>query len=89
MDMFEQAGVIAEQSGYLIMAEVSVNSVKASEVSKEMVALYLLASVAAKERAAAVSLRDGVPLISGLSKEWLLTNYVDCLQSVLRREAQV
>ncbi len=71
------------------MADVSVNSIKASEVTKEMVALYLLASVAANERDAAVILRDGIPLISGMSKEWLLTNYVDCLWSVIRREAQI
>jgi hypothetical protein len=71
------------------VADVSVNSIKASEVTKEMVALYLLASVAANERDAAVILRDGIPLISGMSKEWLLTNYVDCLWSVIRREAQI
>lgn len=71
------------------MADVSVNSIKASEVSDEMVALYLLASIAANERDASVIFRDGVPLISGMSKEWILTNYVDCLRSVLRREAKV
>lgn len=71
------------------MADVSVNSIKASEVSNEMVALYLLASVAANEGNATVNLRDGIPVIAGMTKEWLLTNYVDCLRSVIRREAKI
>jgi hypothetical protein len=73
----------------LILADVNVNGIKASEVSKEMVALYLLASVAANERDTAVHFRDGIPLINGKSKEWLLKTYVDCLQSILRRETKV
>jgi hypothetical protein len=69
------------------MGDISVNSVKASEVSDEMVALYLLASVAAYDTG--VTMKDGVPIISGKSKEWLLTNYVDCLRTVLRREVKI
>lgn len=71
------------------MTDVSVNSVKASEVSNEMVALYLLASIAANEPNAGINLRDGIPVISGMDKQWLLSNYVDCLRTVLRREVRV
>ena len=70
------------------MADVSVNSVKASEVSNEMVALYLLASIAQNESGMVVNIKDGIPVIGGADKEWLLTNYVDCLKSIIRREAR-
>jgi len=65
------------------------NSVKASEVSDEMVALYLLASVAANEATASVNIKDGVPIISGCDKQWLLSNYTDCLRTILRREIRI
>jgi hypothetical protein len=71
------------------MTDVNVNSMKASEVSNEMVALYLLASVAKNQEGASVAIINGVPLISGMNKEWLLTNYVDCLRSVIKREAKI
>lgn len=71
------------------MAELSVNGMKASEVSNEMVALYLLASVAANEPDAGVNIRDGVPVISGKSKDWLLANYIDCLRSINSRSVKV
>ena len=71
------------------MADVSVNSVKASEVSNEMVALYLLASIAQNEPGCAVNVRDGVPVIGGVDKQWLLTNYIDCLKSIIRREVKI
>jgi hypothetical protein len=71
------------------MSDVNVNSLKPSEVSNEMVALYLLASIATTENDAGVNIRDGIPIISGMSKEWLLTNYVDCLWSVIRRQAKI
>jgi hypothetical protein len=61
---------------------------KASEVSKEMVALYLLASLAQNEEEAVVGIINGIPLISGMSKEWILTNYVDCLRTVFNRKVQ-
>ncbi|NVD26555.1 hypothetical protein HUO14_01400 [Parasphingorhabdus flavimaris] len=64
------------------MSDISVNSLKASEVSREMVALYLLASIADNEPDAAVNMKDGVPLISGKSKNWILSNYIDCLKSI-------
>lgn len=67
------------------MSDIKVNSVKSSEVSKEMVALYLLSSIEANESDAGISVRDGVPIISGKSKEWLLSNYIDCLRSILQR----
>ena len=70
------------------MTDVNVNSLKASEVSREMVALYLLASVAQDEGEAGVEIINGIPLISGMSKEWLLTNYVDCVRTVFLRKLQ-
>ena len=65
---------------------VNVNSVKASEVSREMVALYLLASVAQNEDHAVVNIRDGVPVIGGVDKKWLLENYSDCVRTVFNRQ---
>ncbi|QPQ54233.1 hypothetical protein IC614_07625 [Allosphingosinicella flava] len=70
------------------MADVSVNSVKPSEVSDEMVALYLLASVATHEGGVSVTIKDGIPLIHGADKKWILENYVDCLKSIIRREVR-
>lgn len=67
------------------MANVPVNSIKASEISNEMVALYLLASIAENENNTTVIFVGGIPKISGKSKEWLLTNYVDCLRSINSR----
>lgn len=61
------------------MAEVKVNSVQPSETSKEMIALYLLASVA-QAQGAIVNVRDGIPYIEGgMSKKDILLNYADCL----------
>jgi hypothetical protein len=70
------------------MTDVNVNSLKASEVSNEMVALYLLASLAQNEEEAGVEIINGIPLISGMNKEWLLTNYVDCIRTVSLRKIQ-
>lgn len=56
-----------------------------AEASNELVALYLLASVAASEPGTAVNIKDGIPIISGLSKDWILENYVDCLRTIVKR----
>lgn len=60
------------------MSDVKVNSVQPSEASKELVALFLLGSVAQAE-GAIVNSRDGIPYIeSGMSKKDILRNYLDC-----------
>jgi hypothetical protein len=56
-------------------------------VSGEMVALYLLASVVAIDTG--VTIRDVVPIFTGKSKEWSLTNGVDCLPTVVRRQVKI
>lgn len=66
------------------MAETIVNP---AEVSKELVALYLLASIAANEPNTAVNVKDGIPIIAGKGKDWLLSNYIDCLRSIINRQA--
>ncbi len=66
------------------MAETIVNP---AEISKELVALYLLASIAANEPDAAVNVKDGIPIISGKDKDWILSNYIDCLRSIINRQA--
>lgn len=64
------------------MSDVKVNSVQPSEASKELVALYLLASVA-ETRGATVINRGGVPYIEGgMSKKQILLDYIDCLYVV-------
>lgn len=64
------------------MSDVKVNSVQPSEASKEMVALYLLASVAQVE-GATVNIRDGIPYIDGgMTKKQILLHYADCLYAV-------
>lgn len=61
------------------MADVSVNSVQPSEASKELVALYLLGSVAMAE-GATVIYRDGIPYVNaGMTKKQILQNYLECL----------
>lgn len=65
------------------MSETIVNP---AEVSKELVALYLLASIAANEKGTAVNVKDGVPIIAGKDKDWLLKNYIDCLRSIINRK---
>jgi len=67
------------------MADESKKGFKASEVSNEMVALYLLASIAKNENDGNVAIIQGIPVISGKSKEWLLKNYTDCLLTVVYR----
>lgn len=71
------------------MADVNVNSVKPSEASDEMVALYLLVSIAASGDEASYTFRDGIPIITGPNKEWILQNYIDCLRSITRREVRI
>ncbi len=64
------------------MSDVSVNSVKPSEVSDRMVALYLLGMVA-EAQGARVNSRAGVPMIEGgMTKKQILKNYLDCLVAV-------
>ncbi|MHA3840486.1 hypothetical protein ACX0GZ_04615 [Sphingomonas aestuarii] len=64
------------------MTDVKVNSVQPSAVSKEMVALYLLAQVS-EAQGARVNVRDGVPYIEGgMTKKQILLNYIDCLYAV-------
>lgn len=64
------------------MSDVKVNSVQPSEASKELVALYLLGSVA-ESRGATVINRGGIPYIErGMSKKQILQDYADCLYVV-------
>lgn len=64
------------------MSDVKVNSVQPSEASKELVALYLLGSVA-QSQGATVNSRDGIPFIEGgMTKKDILKNYLDCLYTV-------
>lgn len=64
------------------MSDVKVSSVQPSEASKELVALYLLASVAQAD-GAVVNTRDGIPYIEGgMTKKQILMNYADCLYAV-------
>jgi len=65
------------------MSETIVNP---AEISKELVALYLLASVAASESGVAVNIKDGIPIISGKDKGWILRNYTDCLRTIIKRD---
>lgn len=67
------------------MSETIVNP---AEISNELVALYLLASIAANEPATSVQIKDGVPLIAGKDKGWILQNYVDCLRTISKRAVQ-
>lgn len=71
------------------MADVSVNSVQPSEISQEMVALYLLTSVASSTEGANYTVRDGIPIITGPDKEWIIRNYIDCLRSISRRDVRI
>jgi len=71
------------------MSDVSVNSVKPSEVSDEMVALYLLASIATNETDAIVNFNAGIPIIAGKNKSWILSNYADCIRTVIRRQVAI
>ncbi len=64
------------------MSDVKVSSVKPSEVSKEMVALYLLGAVAEAE-GATVQYYAGVPVVTaGMTKKKILQHYWDCLITV-------
>lgn len=56
-----------------------------AEASNELVALYLLASVAASEPGVVVNIKDGIPVISAQNKDWVLKNYVDCLRTIMKR----
>ncbi len=71
------------------MSDASVNGIKPNEVSAEMVALYLLASVVRAEPSGIVNLVNGVPVIVGKDKAWILTNYADCLKSVSGNQAYI
>ena len=64
-------------------------AIKASEVSDEMVALYLLASIAENEPGVVVNWHAGVPAINGMDKSDLLANYVDCLKSIVHRTVKI
>jgi hypothetical protein len=71
------------------MSDVKVNSVRPSDISEEMVALYLLALIAKNEADAVVNFYDGIPIISGKNKSWILTNYADCIRTIIRRQVAI
>jgi hypothetical protein len=67
---------------------VSVNSVQPSEISSEMVAYYLTASILGGSGygSASWASSSGIPIIHGRSKEEILTTYTECLRAVHRRQ---
>jgi hypothetical protein len=69
------------------MAEqVSVNSVQPSEVSREMVAYLLTASIlGGGEYGKAWSVCQGLPIITGFDKETILSTYAECIRTVANK----
>lgn len=73
------------------MAEsVSVNNVQPSEISNEMVAYYLTASILGGSGygSAGWSPSSGIPIIHGCSKEDILSTYTECLRAVHRKQTE-
>lgn len=66
---------------------VSVNSVQPSEISKEMVA-YLLAASILGGSASGKSWYSctGLPMIQGFDKDTVLSTYAECLRTVCNRQ---
>jgi hypothetical protein len=64
---------------------VAVNSVQPSEVSNEMVAYLLTASIlVGPEYSKSIVPSQGLPIIAGTDKATILSTYVECLQAVKR-----
>ena len=63
--------------------QVSVNSVQPSEISREMVAYLLTASIlGGGEYGKAWSACAGVPIIHGFDKDTILATYAECARTV-------
>jgi hypothetical protein len=66
--------------------QVSVNSVQPSEVSDEMVAYLLTASILGGAGYNKGWYRcEGLPIIGGVDKDTILTTYAECLRTVANR----
>lgn len=66
--------------------QVSVNSVQPSEVSKEMVAYLLTASIlGGSEMNKGWYASNGLPIIHGFDKETILSTYAECARTVANR----
>lgn len=68
---------------------VSVNSVQPSEVSKEMVAYLLTASIlGGSGHSKAWSSCAGLPIITGCDKDTILSTYAECVRTVANRATE-
>ena len=66
--------------------QVNVNSVQPSEVSKEMVAYLLTASIlGGADYGKAFSSCQGLPIIMGVDKDTILSTYAECIRTVANK----
>ena len=65
------------------MSDSNMNSVQPSEMSREMVAYLLTASILGGEQySKGTAPFNGLPRIDGCSKDDILSTYVECLRAV-------
>ena len=70
------------------MAEVNVSSVQPSEVSREMVAYLLTASILSRSSHQGYVSCQGLPIILGSDKETILATVAECIRTVTHQMSE-